>query len=102
LGKNPAGAKAQIYWRDVAAADVLALASRLYGTYLLTAADVHTLAFEAVEGVTYIPIPAAPGNRPKPQVNRCRRLTPRPSTEFLTLLNWIAAAFYVAPDHSTT
>jgi len=57
-GDTPAGAKAQIYWPDVESADVLALAGRLYGTHLLTAADAHTIAVEAVRGVTYIPIPA--------------------------------------------
>ena len=58
-GDTPVGAKAQIYWPDVAAADVVALADRLYGTYKLTAADSHTIAFEAVRGVTYVPIPPA-------------------------------------------
>jgi len=58
-GNTPAGAKAQIYWPEVAAADVLALASRLYGTNLLSAVDANTIAFHAVKGVTYIPIPWA-------------------------------------------
>jgi hypothetical protein len=60
-GNTPVGSKAQIYWPEVAAADVLAMASRLYGTNLLTAADANTIAFHSVKGVTYIPIPAADG-----------------------------------------
>ena len=58
-GNTPAGAKAQIYWPEVAAANVLALADRLYGTHRLTAADSHTIAFDAVKGVTYVPIPSS-------------------------------------------
>jgi hypothetical protein len=59
-GETPSGVKAQIYWPDVSAADVLTLASRLYGTHLLSAADSHTIAIDAVRaGVTYIPIPSA-------------------------------------------
>jgi hypothetical protein len=56
-GDTPAGAKAQIYWPNVQSSDVLALAGRLYGTHLLSAADPHTIAFKAVKGVTYVPIP---------------------------------------------
>jgi hypothetical protein len=58
-GDTPVGAAAQIYWPGVAASDVMALASRLYGTNLLTAVDNNTIAFSAVKGVTYIPIPSA-------------------------------------------
>ena len=60
-GDTPVGSQAQIYWPDVAAADAVALASRLYGTNLLTAADANTIAFQSVRGVTYIPIPPADG-----------------------------------------
>jgi hypothetical protein len=56
-GGTPAGANARIYWPDVQSSDVLALAARLYGTHLLRAADAHTIAFKAVKGVTYVPIP---------------------------------------------
>ena len=38
-GDTPPESKAQIYWPEVPATDVLALASRLYGTNLLTAVD---------------------------------------------------------------
>ena len=55
------GAKAQIYWPGVPAADVLAPASRLYGRHRLTGADSHTIASDAVRGVTYIPIPSVAG-----------------------------------------
>jgi hypothetical protein len=56
-GDTPAAAKAQIYWPDAESSSVLALAARLYGTHRLSAADANTIAFEAVKGVTYIPIP---------------------------------------------
>jgi hypothetical protein len=59
-GNTPVGAKAQIYWPDVPAAEVLKLAARLYGTHRLTALDSNTIVCEAVRGVTYIPIPSAP------------------------------------------
>jgi hypothetical protein len=62
-GDTPVGSHAQIYWPEVAAADVVALASRLYGTNLLTAAETNTIAFRSVRGVTYIPIPPADGNK---------------------------------------
>src|SRR5450432_518872 len=60
-GNTPPGSKAQIYWPEVAANDVLELASRLYGTNLLTAVDANTIALTAVKGVSYVPIPAAQG-----------------------------------------
>ncbi len=60
-GNTPAGSTAQIYWPQVAAADVLALATRFYGTHQLTAADTHTISCPVTKGVTYIPIPAADG-----------------------------------------
>jgi Listeria-Bacteroides repeat domain (List_Bact_rpt) len=57
-GETPAGCIARIYWPQVAAADVLALASRLYGTHALSAADPHTLQCKTVSGVTYVPVPS--------------------------------------------
>ena len=57
-GETPAGSTARIYWPQVAAADVLALASRLYGTHALSAADPHTLQCTTVPGVTYVPVPS--------------------------------------------
>jgi hypothetical protein len=57
-GETPVGSTARIYWPQVAAADVLALASRLYGTHALSAADPHTLQCTTVPGVTYVPVPS--------------------------------------------
>jgi hypothetical protein len=60
-GAIPAGSLASIYWPQVMASDVLALASALYSTHTLSAADVHTLQCKVTGGVTYIPIPAGVG-----------------------------------------
>jgi hypothetical protein len=60
-GSTPAGSKAQIYWPEVSATDVLALAARLYGTNLLSAADANTIVLTTVRGASYVPIPAAQG-----------------------------------------
>ena len=57
-GNTPAGSTAQIYWPQVNASEVLNLAARLYRTHLLSAADTHTLQLKAVNGVSYVPIPA--------------------------------------------
>ena len=57
-GETPVGSTARIYWPQVAAADVLALASRLYGMHALSAADPHTLQCTTVPGVTYVPVPS--------------------------------------------
>ena len=59
-GNTPAGSKAQIYWPEVPAADVLALASRLCRTNLLSAWT-RIPSLRTVNGVSYIPIPAADG-----------------------------------------
>ncbi len=58
-GDTPAGSMAHIYWPEVAAADVLALASRLYGAHPLTATDANTVSCRVTKGVTYVPIPSA-------------------------------------------
>jgi len=60
-GNTPAGATAHIYWPQVAAADVVSLATMLYGTHQLTATDSHTISCPVTKGVTYIPIPSADG-----------------------------------------
>ena len=60
-GDVPKGTVASIFWPQVAAADVLALASRLYRTHDLAAADAHTLSSKVTGGVTYVPIPAGAG-----------------------------------------
>ena len=56
-GNTPVGSTAQIYWPQVNASDVLDLASSLYRTHLLSAADAHTLQLKTVNGVSYVPIP---------------------------------------------
>ena len=60
-GNVPAGSLANIYWPQVNAQDVLNLASKLYGAHRLTAADAHTIQCKTTKGVTYVPIPVAPG-----------------------------------------
>ena len=60
-GRIPTGSAASIYWPQLAAADVVALASSLYGVHGLTAADDHTIRCKLTGGVTYIPIPRSAG-----------------------------------------
>jgi len=60
-GNTPAGSVARIFWPQIAAADVLALANSLYGTHSLSAADANTVQCAVPNGVTYIPIPAGTG-----------------------------------------
>jgi Pro-kumamolisin, activation domain len=60
-GQIPAGSVASIYWPQVAAADVLTLASELYSTHQLSAADAHTIQCTVPEGFTFVPIPAGTG-----------------------------------------
>lgn len=52
----PRGSSAQIYLPAVKAADILAMAKRLYSTHGLTQIDDHTLRCKT-GGVTYVPIP---------------------------------------------
>jgi hypothetical protein len=61
-GAIPAGSLASIYWPQVQASDVLALASALYSTHTLSAADAHTVQCKVTGGVTYVPIPAGAGD----------------------------------------
>ena len=56
-GTLPHGSVAFIYWPQVLASDVLALASKLYGSHILSATDAHTIRCNITGGVTYIPIP---------------------------------------------
>jgi hypothetical protein len=56
-GAVPRGSVASIYWPQVAAADVIALASSLYSTHTLSAADMNTIQCTVTDGVTYVPIP---------------------------------------------
>jgi hypothetical protein len=60
-GKVPAGSTASIYWPQVAATEVLALATSMYRTHPLTASDPHTIRCDVTGGVTYVPIPAKAG-----------------------------------------
>src|SRR5579871_6686071 len=58
-GSTPPGSTAYIYWPQVLASDVIDLASQLYVTHFLTAADANTIKCKTVKGVTYIPVPSA-------------------------------------------
>lgn len=58
-GATPPGSTAYIYWPQVPASDVIDLASQLYVTHFLTAADANTIRCRTVKGVTYIPVPSA-------------------------------------------
>lgn len=60
-GNTPAGSTASIYWPQVSAADVIALANTSYSAHLLSAVDANTLQCSVTKGVTYIPIPPATG-----------------------------------------
>ena len=60
-GNTPLKSTASIYWPQVNALDVLQLASRLYATHLLSAADSNTIQCEVTQGVTYVPIPVGSG-----------------------------------------
>jgi hypothetical protein len=55
-GNLPDGSVASIYLPAVAAADVLALAAKMYPTHNLSASDPHTLVCPT-GGITYIPVP---------------------------------------------
>ncbi len=57
-GETPPGSTATIYWPQVNASDVLALAKQLYSTHQLSAADANTIQCKTTAGVTYVPIPA--------------------------------------------
>ena len=56
-GTIPPGSLASIYWPQVQASDVLALASQFYSTHTLSVADTHTIQCKITGGVTYVPIP---------------------------------------------
>jgi hypothetical protein len=60
-GNTPAGSATQIYWPDVQASDVVALANRLCGPGRLTTIDKNTIGFKSPPsgGITYIPIPSS-------------------------------------------
>lgn len=56
-GAIPLGSVASIYWPQVLAANVIALASRLYSSHTLSLADLNTIQCKITGGVTYVPIP---------------------------------------------
>jgi hypothetical protein len=60
-GRTPLGSVAHIYWPQVDALQVLALANRLYGMHRLSASDGHTIDIAVTRGVTYVPIPSGAG-----------------------------------------
>jgi len=60
-GNTPVGSTVNIYWPQVNAAEVLQLASELYGTHQLSAADANTVQCKVPQGITYVPIPAGAG-----------------------------------------
>jgi len=61
-GGIPAGTVASLYWPQVQAADVVALADSLYATHTLTAAEPNTVSVTVAGGVSYIPVPRGTGD----------------------------------------
>ena len=55
-GRVPAGSTASIYWPQVPAADVVSMATQLYGNHGLSAESAHTIHCEISGGVTYVPV----------------------------------------------
>jgi len=60
-GAVPPGSTARIYWPAVSSAEVIKLASWMYGVHPLKAADAHTIEVKTIKGVTYVPIPQGTG-----------------------------------------
>ncbi len=60
-GKVPVGSTARIYWPAISSAEVIELASWMYGVHPLTAADAHTIEVQTISGMTYVPIPQGTG-----------------------------------------
>jgi hypothetical protein len=60
-GNTPEGSTASIYWPQVDTPQVVALASKLYNTHLLTAPDHSTIQCRVTRGITYVPIPTGGG-----------------------------------------
>jgi hypothetical protein len=59
-GNTPAGSTAEIYLPGVTAAEIVALADKLYPRHSLTVQDAHTIAL-ASGPVSFVPIPAGTG-----------------------------------------
>jgi len=60
-GDVPVGSVARIYWPAVSSAEVIQLASWMYGVHPLTAADAYTIEVKTIKGVTFVPIPQGTG-----------------------------------------
>ena len=60
-GETPVGSIAHIYWPQVAASDVLALAKAFYSTHQLSAADAHTIQCTVRRNYTFVPVPPGAG-----------------------------------------
>ena len=60
-GQIPKGSVASVYWPQVLASDVVALAQQFYGATPLTAADAHTIQIPILGGLSYVPIPSGAG-----------------------------------------
>jgi hypothetical protein len=58
-GGTPTGSEASLYWPAVDSAEVLALASRLYSTHQLSAADAHTIQCVVPQGFNLHPEPGS-------------------------------------------
>jgi hypothetical protein len=102
-GDTPAGARAQIFWPEVPAAEVLALADRLYGTHLLSAGGSDTISFKSVKGATYIPIPSGTGKQFAGLFTVDLPLGVRKGQEFKILVRRISTreVIEVVPERST-
>ena len=61
-GNVPVGSTATIFWPQVDALEVIALADRLYGAHRLVAGEAHAISCRPTRGVTYVPIPPGTGN----------------------------------------
>jgi hypothetical protein len=61
-GNVPAGSVASLYWPQVNASDVLALARSFYGVSPLGMSDANTIRIPITRGVSYVPIPAGAGD----------------------------------------
>ncbi|MCJ1274921.1 hypothetical protein MMC21_002719 [Puttea exsequens] len=62
-GNAPVGSSCEIYWPQVKAADVVALANQMYPTHQLSvsSSDTNTIITPVIEGFTLIPIPFGSG-----------------------------------------
>jgi len=57
-GNAPKGTSAQIFWPGANAADILEVASRLYGVHQLSVVDPETVGCEVDGALTFVPIPS--------------------------------------------